>query len=566
MGPSGHTRLHLPPVIRHLPALLGVALLFGAIFAAQKEFRSLRLIDIENAVADISPRALACALLVSIFSYALLTLYDRLGTIYAGCRVPYRRVAFASFCAYALAHNLGFATLSGGAVRFRLYSHWGLTPVQIAKTIAFCSLTFALGALTLGGIVLLSEPRAIPWLGQHLPRSVLFGAAAVMLAIVAGYLSVCTLLARFPMLSHRLDLPRPRMAVAQIALASADVAVTATILWTLLPHAPGLTWLLFLGVYIGSFTAGLAANVPGGLGVFDSAILFGLAPLIPADRVVAAILVFRFFYYVIPLFLAGMLFAANEALVHGPAHVRITEPDLAVGAATGTVALSGLLLLGVGVLSRRTPDLGWADPDLIAAATRAGQFVPSLIGAGLLVLGFGLAQRVRLAWASTIVLLMPGCLLHRRRRRARLDRCRPRALSPARHPVSPLLLSPGAPLVRFGRSGHRPLPACARGLHARAGRIPTRAPWHSQQCLVGADPVGPYPLGPACQHRHHGGGRPDGAVVPGASLPSGLAPDHRRSSTPAWLSGPHRRRRGLGRGRPSGIAFPPARSRAARPG
>src|SRR5579885_1868131 len=119
MRPAGHR--HLPPAIRHLPALLGVALLFGAIYAVQKEFRSLRLIDIEDAVANISPRALICALAVSIFSYALLTLYDRLGTLYAGARVPYRRVAFASFCAYALAHNLGFAALSGAAVRFRLY-------------------------------------------------------------------------------------------------------------------------------------------------------------------------------------------------------------------------------------------------------------------------------------------------------------------------------------------------------------------------------------------------------------------------------------------------------------
>ena len=94
----------------------------------------------------------------TVLSYGVLTIYDRLGTIYAGHKVSYGRVAFASFCAYALSHNLGFAAVSGAAVRYRLYAHWGLTPMQIAKTVAFCSLTFALGGMVLGGAILFLEP------------------------------------------------------------------------------------------------------------------------------------------------------------------------------------------------------------------------------------------------------------------------------------------------------------------------------------------------------------------------------------------------------------------------
>ena len=114
-------------------------------------------------------------------SYVVLTIYDRLGTIYAGHKVSYGRVAFASFCAYALSHNLGFAAVSGAAVRYRLYAHWGLTPLQIAKTVAFCSLTFALGGMVLGGAILFLEPRSIPFFGEHLPRCVMYarGRAAV---------------------------------------------------------------------------------------------------------------------------------------------------------------------------------------------------------------------------------------------------------------------------------------------------------------------------------------------------------------------------------------------------
>ena len=547
MRPNGHAHFHLPPAIRRVPALLGVVLLFAAIYAAQKEFRSLRLIDIENAVADIKPRALGCALLVSVLSYGLLTIYDRLGTFYAGCRVPYRRVAFASFCAYALAHNLGFAALSGGAVRFRLYSHWGLTPVQIAKVVAFCGLTFTLGALTLGSVVLFSEPQSIPWFGQHLPASALYAAASVMLVIVLGYLVVSALLARYPMLSHGVDLPGLRMAMGQIALATADVGMTATIVWVLLPHVPGLTWLVFLGVYIGSFTAGLAASVPGGLGVFDSAMLFGLAPFLPADRVVAGILVFRFFYYVIPLFLAGILFAGNEVLVRGPVRVRITEPDLAVGAATGTVALSAVLLLGVGVLSRRTPDLTWADPDLVMVATRAGQFVPSLIGAALLVLGIALAQRVRLAWASTIGTAVRRRCVHRGRRRTQLDRRYPRPVSPAFVPLPTPLLSSGTAVLRLGRPGQRGVASSPGRVHARPGWFPAPASRDAQQRVVGADSVGPHPLGAARHHRRHRRGRADRAVGAGASVPRRIRASDGRTPPPSGLRGADRRGCRLGR-------------------
>ena len=160
--------------LRQLPPILGVVLLIGAIYVVQKEFHHLRLSEIATALHEIPLLALAISFLWTVLSYAVLTIYDRLGTIYAGHKVSYGRVAFASFCAYALSHNLGFAAVSGAAVRYRLYAHWGLTPLQIAKTVAFCSLTFALGGLVLGGAVLFLEPQSIPFFGEHMPVAVMY--------------------------------------------------------------------------------------------------------------------------------------------------------------------------------------------------------------------------------------------------------------------------------------------------------------------------------------------------------------------------------------------------------
>ncbi len=408
----------LKKVLRQLPAVLGVALLAGAVWVIWKEFRGLKIADIQAALAAIPRRSLVIAFLWTILSYGVLTFYDRLGTMYAGHKVSYARVSFASFCAYALSHNLGFAAVSGAAVRYRLYSHWGLTPLQIAKVVAFCSLTFGLGGLVLGGVILFWEPDAIPFFGARVPHSFMYAIGGVMWTVVAIYVTLSRFVGTIQLFGKPVTLPDWRMAIVQVTLATVDVAFTAGIFYQLLPAAPGLTYVRFLGVYVASYTAGLAANLPGGLGVFDTAMLLGLQPYLEPPQILGAIVVFRLYYYVIPLFLAGSLFAGNEILVRGGSLMRVgaarrtvqalsrwSDPSLAIGASTGAVALCGALLLAKGVLDNR-PDFSWIDPDFADLAADAGQFVPSLIGAALMVLSVGLSQRVTLAWGTTIVLLL----------------------------------------------------------------------------------------------------------------------------------------------------------------
>ncbi len=408
----------LKKVARQLPALLGLILLFGAIYVVWKEFRHLKIADIKAALAAIPPKALVISFIWTILSYGVLTFYDRLGTIYAGHKVSYGRVSFASFCAYSLSHNLGFAAVSGAAVRYRLYAHWGLTPFQIAKVVAFCSLTFGLGGMVLGGVILFLEPDAVPFFGSYVPRWGMYLVGLLLWCIVGAYVSLSKFVGTIRLFGTEVTLPDYRMAVVQVALATVDVAVTAAIVYQLLPDAPGLTFVRFLGVYVASYTAGLAANVPGGLGVFDTAMLLGLEPYLKPPEILGAIVVFRLYYYIIPLFLAGSMFAGNEILLRGSALVkpgttgrrrqalaRWSEPSFAVGAATGAVALCGALLLAIGILDDR-PDFSWIDPDFAEAAADAGQFIPSLIGAALIVLSIGLSQRVTLAWGATLVMLL----------------------------------------------------------------------------------------------------------------------------------------------------------------
>jgi hypothetical protein len=249
----------------------------------------------------------------------------------------------------------------------------------------------------------------------------LHGAGVLLLAIVIGYVTMSRVLSSFRLCGHDIDLPKWRMALLQVLLATVDVAVTATIFFALLPSAPGLSWTIFLGVYVTAYTAGLAANLPGGIGVFDTAMLFGLESYVDAPHIIGAIVVFRVYYYVIPLFLAGGLFAGNEIFLRGGLVLRKvglarvegrpvtpwSEPDFAVATATGLVALCGAMLLTLGVLAPST-DYSWLDPEYADIAFQAGQFIPSLIGAGLVLMALALSHRVNLAWSLTILLLLGG--------------------------------------------------------------------------------------------------------------------------------------------------------------
>jgi len=404
-------------VAAHLPTVLGLVLLVGAVYVVQREFRHLNVRDVGHALAAIPTRSLVISGVMTVLAYGLLTFYDRLATIYAGHRMSIKRTALAAFCASALAHNLGFAALSGAAVRYRLYGHWGLSPLQISKVVAFSSLTFGLGGMTLGGAIFFSEPGAVPVISTMVPHWLLLVAGVAMWAVVIGYVAIASF---FPVLNIRgkvIELPGWRMALAQVSLATADVSFTASIFYVLLPHAPGLSWARFLAVYLGAYAAGLVSNVPGGLGVFDTAMLLGLQDThLGAPTVLGAIAVFRLYYYVVPLFLAGALFAGNEVLLGRQrlagataGQVRWSEPDFAVAASTGAVAMCGAMLLSIGVLDAH-PDYSWIDSDFSFAAS-AGQYVPSLIGSALVVLAIGLSQRVTLAWGATIVALLAGAVL-----------------------------------------------------------------------------------------------------------------------------------------------------------
>lgn len=400
-------------LLRHAPAVLGVALLFGALYVVQRELASLRLDDVLGAMGAIPLASLALAFAITVVAYLVLTLYDALGTRFVGHPLSYGRIAFASFTAYALSHNIGFAMVSGAAIRYRLYALWGLSPLQIAGVVAFCGLTFVLGGLTLGGIVLLAVPFAVPGFGNWVATPVMHAVGVAMLGLVAFYTVAGRLRGR-PLRFGRTEvpLPGPRLAVMQVALATADVALTALIFYVLLPDTPGLSFLVFLAVYVTAYTAAMASHVPGGLGVFDGTILLGLADIVPPATVVGALLLFRLFYYILPLFVAGAMFALNEIVLRRVAVARAFDQMARWGdpfvapVLSAAVTFAGVVMLFLGTAPPLAAPFAWAGVTASAPIVEVSHFAASILGAALLVLAYGLWRHVTMAWAAVLVTLV----------------------------------------------------------------------------------------------------------------------------------------------------------------
>jgi phosphatidylglycerol lysyltransferase len=418
-GPVTIARLAHSVTTHKVPAwttLLGIALFGLALFWLHHLLGQYRWRDILSHVHAISTTKVLRAALFTVIGYGCLTLYDALAVRFAGARVPYPRVALISFMGYAIGHNVGLNTLSGGAVRYRAYTTLGLGAKQIATIIAFGSVTFLLGAGLLLGLSLLTQ-AGMSGSVLHVHASLAMLAGGALLAAVAAYLwLVCT---RHEPLRFRrfvIPVPKPRVAFAQVAVACADLLCAASVLYVLLPQQAAISFGAFAGIYLIAIAAGVISNVPGGIGVFE-AVLLMLLQSVPKDSLLGALVAYRAIYYFAPFAVALALLGAHELWVHrGPA-VRLMRlgRSFLIAATPQAIAIVVFVAGAVLLFSGATPGLG-NRLDLLRnfvplPILELSHLLGSAVGVGLLVIAHGLYRRLDAAWWLTIYLLCAGILL-----------------------------------------------------------------------------------------------------------------------------------------------------------
>jgi uncharacterized membrane protein YbhN (UPF0104 family) len=292
--------------------VLSVVVITAAAVVLYRILRDIDTDDVLDALSDIQTSNIIVAAVFVAGGYFTLTFYDLFALRTIGRKdVPYRVAALAAFTSYSVGHNLGASVFTGGAVRYRIYSAYGLSGIDVAKLCFITGLTFWLGNATVLGLGLVYVPSAASAVDQLPP---LFNrvAAIALLTILGAYLAWVW---RTPRVVGRSDwevrLPSGPLTLLQILIGIVDLGCCAFAMYMLLPDDPYIGFVALAVIFVSSTLLGFASHSPGGLGVFDAAMLIGLWQYDKED-VVAGLLLFRLLYYVIPFALALTILGARE--------------------------------------------------------------------------------------------------------------------------------------------------------------------------------------------------------------------------------------------------------------
>ncbi|HUO57989.1 MAG TPA: bifunctional lysylphosphatidylglycerol flippase/synthetase MprF [bacterium] len=396
--------------------ILGVMVLFFVALAVlRREVKVSHAQDVLGYLYQISWRRFLAAFGLSLGSYLALSLYDVLGLFHIHKLMSYGRILLTSFIAYSFSHNMGAAPITGGGIRYRLYSAWGLTVGEAANVLVICGMTFWIGYLTMGAVFFFLEPPELPP-SIHLPFNSVFSIGTVCVTVVMLYLLSAVFFKKtIHILKWKFPTPSVGIVVSQMLVGCLDWTCSGGALFLLLPPN-SLNFPTFLSIYLLAQIVGFLSQVPGGLGVLETVIVLLLSPLLPASDVLGAMLAFRMVYYLIPFVMGLGAFSIYEIIRNKAGFKRALQildrwaPDFAPHVFSILLFLGGAVLL----VSDATPEaenrlarLG----DLMPLPVLEGShFLAALAGAALLVLARGLQQRLESSYVAALIALGIGVL------------------------------------------------------------------------------------------------------------------------------------------------------------
>lgn len=398
-----------------LGVVAGAVIFAVALYALRQEFGNYSVRQVRFAVRSLDPIFVMRGALFAIGAYAALIACDVLALRYVKSELPTKRIAIISFIAFSFSNALGFPLILGGGLRYRLYNAAGLSSAEIALTIAFNSVTFWLGVLSVAGGSLLFAPiGSAEFLG--VPLSSLRPVGALLVLSVAAYLVLCTWYRRpIRILGWEFLPPSGRIALAQVVISIVDWTLVAAVIWAVLPLPPqGLTFGIVLCAFALAQVAGLVSHVPGGLGVFEFTFVALLSAYAEPTQLLSAVIVFRIIYYLFPLGIALVLLATDELSRGGSRLARFarTASGWAPGAAPAlfslTTFIGGMILLFSGATPEIRLRLRFISNLVPLAVIESSHFVASLTGAALLILAHGLGRRLDAAYYLTVGALTVG--------------------------------------------------------------------------------------------------------------------------------------------------------------
>ena len=296
--------------------ILCITIIAIASVVLYRKLQNINVSKVLTAMATVEYRDVAIAALFVAAGYFTLTFYDLFALRTIGRKdVPYRTAALAGFTSYSVGHNVGASVFTGGAVRYHIYSGWGIDAVEVAKICFIAGLTFWLGNIAVLGFGFAYHPQAasdIDLLPTWANRALGIAAITALVIYVSWVWRIPRVIGRQ---TWEVRLPNGPLTLLQIAIGIIDLTCCALAMYMLVPNEPYMQFIDVAVIFIAATLLGFASHSPGGLGVFDAAMLLALSDY-DAEGLLAALLIFRLLYYIIPFALALATLGIREAIIH----------------------------------------------------------------------------------------------------------------------------------------------------------------------------------------------------------------------------------------------------------
>ena len=278
----------------------------ASILILYNKLKGYSLSDIIDSLKLISSVKLILSGIITAINYLIVCGYDVLAFKYMNISLKMDHIISTAFISNAVSNVTGYSMISGGAVRYRLYSRWHIPFAVVAEAVLFNSLTLWIGLFMVGGLMFAIEPAPISQV-LHVPVQSVRLLGMLFVSLVAGYvLFSMSGKNSLKIGKWRMRVPSPAISLGQVVISSADWFFAALALYVLLPRA-SVSFFAFLGVYLPAQLLAILSQVPAGLGVFETVVLLTFPRTHTRPEVFAALLLFRVIYYLLPFGVAMML-------------------------------------------------------------------------------------------------------------------------------------------------------------------------------------------------------------------------------------------------------------------
>jgi phosphatidylglycerol lysyltransferase len=401
--------------------LLPLLLFSLALVLVHKELASHHIDHILHSIKLVPARVLAAAIALTVCNYLVLAGYDFMALRYTGhSQIPLSKILIASLISYPISNSTGQSWASGGSVRYRFYSAWGIPGWDVVKISLFLTLTYFLGILTLGLGSSLLLPKFLP---HSLKISHMINLLTIICTICLGGYWITVAFWKKPLTFKGLEfrLPSASMTLGQTLIAALDIILSALVLWMFLLGHVKISFMAFLLVFILAQFSGIISQVPGGIGVFESTFLWLMSAIHSTHyhhlSLIGALFLFRIVYYFLPLIFAGggllsyEAFSRRKTLLEGSKAFKrllsITIPQIY----SILLLFSGGVLLVSGAIPTEPLAIDWLRDFIPLPVIEISHLLGSLTGLLLLFLARGIRLRIDAAWYGSLIFLMLGIIV-----------------------------------------------------------------------------------------------------------------------------------------------------------